>query len=80
MLATLVLVERLNASTPEKTRKKIASAVKLFSEWHQFRLETTLTTEGEINVLKDIAELVPADLDFCLHFCLKFVTMVQKYL
>ena len=50
-------------------------AVKMFREWHAFRLTSTITTEGELNVLKDIDEMDASDITFCLQ---KFIFDIRK--
>lgn len=69
------ITEKLVASTPENTRKKVNWAVKMFRDWHTHRLNTTITTEGELNVLKDIDEMDASDINFCLQ---KFVFDIRK--
>jgi hypothetical protein len=59
--------EKLIASTPENTRKKVQWAVKMFRDWHKHRLNSTITTDGELNVFKDIDEMDPSDINFCLQ-------------
>ena len=54
---------QLVASTPENTRKKVNWAVRMFRDWHTYRL--VITTEGELNVLKDIDEMDALYMNFC---------------
>ena len=50
-------------------------AVKLFREWHKWKIETTILDDQELNVFNDIDGMSKSDLNFVLR---KFIFETRK--